>query len=189
MSKRARDTYIATQESKTTQKVKAQQPKQLTSNQNNNRPIGANRQERTGPYTGRPTKAVTWQQPNDLFVKQTNLVREEVFIPLTKTPEYILQTLNGTNMIRQLPPPRRMPQGANQNKWCDFHRIIGHNTNKCHTLKREIEKLVTVGHLEQFLRVGYQSMRRRMILARPMGMWARFWAALPGGLLPSGYTH
>src|ERR1044072_226083 len=56
-------------------------------------------------------------------------------------------------MIRQPPPPRRMPQGGDQNKWCAFHRIIGHNTNDCHTIKREIESLVAKGHLDEFLRV------------------------------------
>ena len=84
MSKRARDTYIATQSGKTTQKIKAQQPKQLTSNQINNRPTGANLQERTCLYIGRPIKAAACQQPNDRLVKQTNLVKDEVFTPSPK---------------------------------------------------------------------------------------------------------
>src|ERR1044072_63491 len=73
--------------------------------------------------------------------------------PLTKTPEYILQEFEGSNNVRQPPLPRRMPHGVDQNKWCTFHQIIGHNTNDCYTLKREIEKLVAKGHIDKYLRV------------------------------------
>ena len=40
LSKRERDSYLAIQPSKTASKADGQQPKQLTSNQSNNRPAG-----------------------------------------------------------------------------------------------------------------------------------------------------
>ncbi|XP_027102845.2 uncharacterized protein [Coffea arabica] len=40
----------------------------------------------------------------------------------------------------------------NSNLYCLYHRDIGHETEDCNDLKREIENLIRQGHLKQFIR-------------------------------------
>ena len=40
----------------------------------------------------------------------------------------------------------------NQNKYCRFHRDIGHTTEECIALKDEIEKLIQDGYLQNYVR-------------------------------------
>ncbi|XP_071920582.1 uncharacterized protein [Coffea arabica] len=46
----------------------------------------------------------------------------------------------------------------NSNLYCLYHRDIGHKTEDCNDLKREIERLIKQGHWKQFIRQdrGYQ---------------------------------
>ncbi|XP_030487109.2 uncharacterized protein LOC115704026 [Cannabis sativa] len=38
------------------------------------------------------------------------------------------------------------------NKYCKFHKDIGHKTDECHQLKDEIESLIVQGHFKQYVR-------------------------------------
>ncbi|XP_071923109.1 uncharacterized protein [Coffea arabica] len=42
----------------------------------------------------------------------------------------------------------------NSNLYCLYHRDIGHETENCNDLKKEIENLIRQGHLKQFIRRG-----------------------------------
>ena len=42
----------------------------------------------------------------------------------------------------------------NQNKYCRFHRDIGHTTEECIALIDEIEKLIQEGYLQNYVRNG-----------------------------------
>ena len=39
----------------------------------------------------------------------------------------------------------------NHNKFCHFHKDIGHTTEECITLKDEIEKLICHGYLQDYV--------------------------------------
>ncbi|GJR52101.1 hypothetical protein Tco_1402622 [Tanacetum coccineum] len=60
------------------------------------------------------------------------------------------------------PPPPPMvgtPEKRNMNKFCDYHRDRGHNTNDCYHLKKQIEEAVASGrlaHLVKDIRQGGQ---------------------------------
>ncbi|KAL2491928.1 RNA-directed DNA polymerase [Abeliophyllum distichum] len=45
------------------------------------------------------------------------------------------------------PPNRR-----HERKYCKFHRDHGHDTEDCHQLKEEIERLIKRGHLSKFVK-------------------------------------
>ncbi|GAA0146470.1 hypothetical protein LIER_36324 [Lithospermum erythrorhizon] len=49
----------------------------------------------------------------------------------------------------KVPPNRR-----DQNKYCEYHKDHGHDTNECRTLKAEIERLIRRGQLKEFVKAG-----------------------------------
>lgn len=81
------------------------------------------------------------------YDRYTNLIvpRERVF-------EKALQT----NMI--FIRKRYTPRGADETKTCRFHDNRGHTTKSCQVLKDEIEQLIRVGHLQEFVK-GEMSQR------------------------------
>ncbi|GJR26639.1 hypothetical protein Tco_1102871 [Tanacetum coccineum] len=86
--------------------------------------------------------------------------RTETFTPLTKTPKEIL----GMESVSFPPPPPLIgtSKKKNLNKFCDYHRDRGHNTNDCYNLKKQIEETVASGklaHLVKDIRKGNQRNR------------------------------
>ncbi|GJZ51820.1 reverse transcriptase domain-containing protein [Tanacetum coccineum] len=71
--------------------------------------------------------------------------RKDTFTPLTKTPKEILAMESVS--FPEPPPLIRTPKNQNLNKFCDYHRDRGHNTNDCYQLKKQIEEAVTLGKL------------------------------------------
>nr|XP_027093621.1 uncharacterized protein LOC113714021 [Coffea arabica] len=57
------------------------------------------------------------------------------------------------NHLGRTPPeiPGRRDR-RNSNLYCAYHRDVGHETEDCNDLKREIENLIRQGHLKQFVR-------------------------------------
>ncbi|GAU46450.1 hypothetical protein TSUD_402170 [Trifolium subterraneum] len=55
--------------------------------------------------------------------------------------------------LARLPPTpdNNARMGANENTWCHYHRVKGHDSEKCYRLKDLIEKLISSGHLRKFL--------------------------------------
>ncbi|RDX78896.1 hypothetical protein CR513_40746, partial [Mucuna pruriens] len=41
--------------------------------------------------------------------------------------------------------------GPNVDNWCDFHRVVGHSTEECWTLRSQIERLVQNDHLDWYV--------------------------------------
>ncbi|XP_027150455.1 uncharacterized protein LOC113750706 [Coffea eugenioides] len=59
-------------------------------------------------------------------------------------------------------PPRPLAgdkSRRDQDLYCAYHRDVGHDTEDCRHLKKEIEKLIRRGHLEQFVRDGRADQR------------------------------
>ena len=55
------------------------------------------------------------------------------------------------NLIQYPPPPKRPPPDSDPGKWCEYHRSIGHLTDDCRTLRKEVERLIKEGHLGKFI--------------------------------------
>ncbi|XP_057452760.1 uncharacterized protein LOC130744605 [Lotus japonicus] len=63
----------------------------------------------------------------------------------------ILRAVGQTNVVQYPRPPRRPPANVDTTKWCEFHKAMGHNTDNCWTLRKEIERLIKAGHLSNFV--------------------------------------
>ncbi|XP_057426078.1 uncharacterized protein LOC130719466 [Lotus japonicus] len=72
--------------------------------------------------------------------------RREADMELNAHLTDILREVKATHMVGESdkvePPPR---SGIDTTKWCEYRRSVGHDTNDCYTLKREIEKLIMMG--------------------------------------------
>ncbi|GJV61096.1 reverse transcriptase domain-containing protein [Tanacetum coccineum] len=76
--------------------------------------------------------------------------RRDTFTPLTKTLKEIL-AMEGIS-FSEPPPLIGIPKKQNLNKFCDYHRDRGHNTNDCYQLKKQIEEVVASGKLAHLVR-------------------------------------
>ncbi|KAK1392246.1 hypothetical protein POM88_011302 [Heracleum sosnowskyi] len=87
-----------------------------------------------------------------------------VFTPLNTPISKILHEIKGKpGFVR--PSRLRTPENRrNENKYCDYHRDKGHNTDECFHLKKLIEKMIKDGELTQFvgdLRDKLESMEKQ----------------------------
>ncbi|KAJ1399985.1 hypothetical protein SESBI_29963 [Sesbania bispinosa] len=62
----------------------------------------------------------------------------------------ILKEVYQSDLIR-LPPQAEGPKGPDMNKWCDYHRAKGHDTENCWTLMNRIERLIKEGYLGKYV--------------------------------------
>ncbi|GJS35103.1 hypothetical protein Tco_0533485 [Tanacetum coccineum] len=71
--------------------------------------------------------------------------RREKFTLLIKSPKEILALDKGKF---KTPPAMTTPaEKRNNNKFCEFHGEVGHNTDECMHLKRQIKELIKAGKL------------------------------------------
>ncbi|KAJ1405738.1 hypothetical protein SESBI_25651 [Sesbania bispinosa] len=70
--------------------------------------------------------------------------------PLNTTRARILREVYQSDLIR-LPPQAEGPKGPDMNKWCDYHRARGHDTENCWTLMNRIERLIKEGYLGRYV--------------------------------------
>ncbi|XP_057450898.1 uncharacterized protein LOC130742814 [Lotus japonicus] len=76
-------------------------------------------------------------------------------VPLTKLNaplSTILRAVGQTNVVQYPPPPRRPPANVDTNRWCEYHKALGHTTDNCWNLRREIDRLIKAGHLANFVK-------------------------------------
>ncbi|KAL8155442.1 hypothetical protein AgCh_000727 [Apium graveolens] len=75
-----------------------------------------------------------------------------VFTPLNAPISKILHEIKGKpGFVR--PAKMKVPNHKkNPDKYCDYHRDKGHNTNECYHLKSLIERMIKDGKLNQFFR-------------------------------------
>ena len=73
------------------------------------------------------------------------------FTPLNAPVSKILNEIKRKpGFIR--PPKMKIPDyKKNAEKYCDYHRDKGHNTDECYHLKKLIEKMVKAGDLNQYV--------------------------------------
>ncbi|GJU16429.1 hypothetical protein Tco_1144395 [Tanacetum coccineum] len=76
--------------------------------------------------------------------------RLDRFTLLTKTPKEILALEKGKF---KAPPPMTTPvEKRNANKFCEFHREVGHNTDECNHLRKQIKDMLKAGKLSHIIR-------------------------------------
>ncbi|GKE75637.1 hypothetical protein Tco_1537678 [Tanacetum coccineum] len=68
-----------------------------------------------------------------------------MFTLLSKSPKEILALEKGK--FKAPPPITTLVKKRNNNKFCDFHGEVGHNTDECMYMKRQIEELLKNGKL------------------------------------------
>ncbi|GJY18429.1 hypothetical protein Tco_0389920 [Tanacetum coccineum] len=86
----------------------------------------------------------------DFRNKQRLERRRDKFTLLTKSPMEILALDRGKF---KTPPPMTTPvEKRNNNKFCEFHKEVGHNTDECMYLKRKIEELIKAGKLSHVIK-------------------------------------
>ncbi|GKE20578.1 hypothetical protein Tco_1432090, partial [Tanacetum coccineum] len=76
--------------------------------------------------------------------------RPDRFTLLIKTPKEIMALEKGKF---KTPPPMTTPvEKQNANKFCQFHREVGHNTDECNHLRKQIEDMLKTGKLSHIIR-------------------------------------
>ncbi|GKB46204.1 reverse transcriptase domain-containing protein [Tanacetum coccineum] len=81
--------------------------------------------------------------------------RPDRFTLLTKTPKEILALEKGNF---KTPPPMTTPvENQNANKFCEFHGEVGHNTDECNHLRKQIEDMLKAEKLSHIIRELKQS--------------------------------
>ncbi|XP_027151788.1 uncharacterized protein LOC113751836 [Coffea eugenioides] len=79
-------------------------------------------------------------------------IPEKGYTPLTRPRAQILAVME-TEGLGDRPSKMGTPRNKrNQDRYCAFHRNVGHDTEGCWALKKEIEDLVQRGYLGRFVR-------------------------------------
>ncbi|GKC54297.1 reverse transcriptase domain-containing protein [Tanacetum coccineum] len=93
------------------------------------------------------------------FQNQQSLERkQDRFTLLTKTPKEIMALDKGKF---KPPPPMTTPiEIRNANKFCEFHGEVGHTTDECMHLKRQMEEMLKAGKLSHLIKELKQSNRK-----------------------------
>ncbi|GKB26154.1 reverse transcriptase domain-containing protein [Tanacetum coccineum] len=91
-----------------------------------------------------------FERRGDFRIQQRSERRHDKFTLLTKSPKEILALDKGKI---KTPPPMTTPvENRNNNKFCEFHREVGHNTDECMHLRRQIEELIKAGKLSHLIK-------------------------------------
>ncbi|XP_071933739.1 uncharacterized protein [Coffea arabica] len=79
---------------------------------------------------------------------------EKVYTPLTRPRAQILAVMESEGLGGR-PPKMATPRNKrNQDRYCAFHRDVGHDTEGCWALRKEIEDLIQRGFLGRFVQSG-----------------------------------
>ncbi|XP_027100410.1 uncharacterized protein [Coffea arabica] len=102
-----------------------------------------------------------FQSPNryrrsvfDRISKGKASIPESELTPLNTTRSWVLSVMEQNNLGKAPPKMFGSRNKRNSNLYCLYHRNIGHETEDCNDLKREIVNLIRQGHLKQFIHRG-----------------------------------
>lgn len=73
-----------------------------------------------------------------------------VYTPLNTTRAQILDEVYHASFV-EYPPPSSVPESADRRKNCCFHHTYGHTTEDCVEWKYQIEELVQMGQLGEYV--------------------------------------
>ncbi|GJW10464.1 reverse transcriptase domain-containing protein [Tanacetum coccineum] len=84
--------------------------------------------------------------------------KQDRFALLTKTPKEIFALDKGKF---KAPPPMTTPiEKRNASKFCEFHGEVGHNTDECMHLRKQIEEMLKAGKLSHLIKELKQNNRK-----------------------------
>nr|GEV90441.1 reverse transcriptase domain-containing protein [Tanacetum cinerariifolium] len=87
--------------------------------------------------------------------QQRSKRRQDMFTFLTKTPKEIMALDKGK--FKPHPPMTTLVEKRNASKFYEFHREVGHTTDECIHLKRQIEEMLKAGKLTHLIKKLKQS--------------------------------
>ncbi|XP_027093658.1 uncharacterized protein [Coffea arabica] len=77
---------------------------------------------------------------------------EKGYTHLTRTRAQILAVMEAEGLGGRPPKMGTLRNKRNQDRYCAFHRDVGHDTEGCWALRKEIENLIQKGFLGRFVR-------------------------------------
>ncbi|GKV41017.1 hypothetical protein SLEP1_g48598 [Rubroshorea leprosula] len=81
--------------------------------------------------------------------KPPSYPKYDSYIPLSSSRSQILSQIQ--HWVKRPPPQTHDSSRADRSKYCDYHRVYGHNTKDCQSLKDELEFLARNGKLEGYV--------------------------------------
>ncbi|GKV50689.1 hypothetical protein SLEP1_g57387 [Rubroshorea leprosula] len=81
--------------------------------------------------------------------KPPSYPKYDSYIPLSSSRSQILAQIQ--HWVKRPPPQTHDSSRADRSKYCDYHRVYGHNTEDCESLKDELEFLARNGKLEGYV--------------------------------------
>ncbi|GKV50599.1 hypothetical protein SLEP1_g57302 [Rubroshorea leprosula] len=81
--------------------------------------------------------------------KPPSYPKYDSYIPLSSSRSQILAQIQ--HWVKRPPPQMHDSSRADRSKYCDYHRVYGHNTEDCQSLKDELEFLARNGKLEGYV--------------------------------------
>ncbi|KAJ1396053.1 hypothetical protein SESBI_32883 [Sesbania bispinosa] len=70
--------------------------------------------------------------------------------PLNAKRSQILREVYNSDLL-EMPPPGKGLRGPFKDRWCEFHRLKGHDTEECWDLMNQIEHLIKDGYLKRYV--------------------------------------
>ncbi|GKC88146.1 hypothetical protein Tco_1148795 [Tanacetum coccineum] len=90
--------------------------------------------------------------------QQRSKRKQDRFSLLTKTPKEIFALDKGK--FKALPPMTTPVEKQNHAKFCEFHGEVGHNTDECMHLKKQIEEMLKARKLSLLIKELKQNNRK-----------------------------
>ena len=100
------------------------------------------------------------QLPENRPSSAAPLTRYNFYTELNANRAEVFQANEGRVHFRKPFPIRKERTKRDQNKYCRYHRDVGHDTNDCHELKDEIEDLIRQGKLGNYVRAPREDRAR-----------------------------
>nr|GEW32744.1 reverse transcriptase domain-containing protein [Tanacetum cinerariifolium] len=113
------------------------------SNQVQKKTLPARKQQKAG-------RKQNFERRGDFKNQQRSYRIHDKFTLLTKSLKEILALDKGK--FKTSPPMTTPVEKRNNNKFCEFHREVGHNTDECMHLKRQIKELIKAGKLSHVIK-------------------------------------
>ncbi|XP_027182223.1 uncharacterized protein LOC113780640 [Coffea eugenioides] len=88
----------------------------------------------------------------DRIVKGRSSTSDAELTPLNSSRTHVLAVMRQNHLGRAPPEILGRRDKRNSSLYCAYHRDVGHETEDCNDLKREIENLIRQGYLKQFVR-------------------------------------
>ncbi|GKA08711.1 reverse transcriptase domain-containing protein [Tanacetum coccineum] len=101
------------------------------------------------------------------WIQQRPKRKQDRFTLLIKTPKEIFALDKGK--FKALPPMTTPVEKRNHAKFCEFHGEVGHNTDECMHLKKQIEEMLKAGKLSHLIKELKQNNRKEQPKAAKKG--------------------